>query len=128
RGAEERRPVDVRPEDDDRQRPEDAPRGPAAVGREQPDERDEEREDEALDAERPRAPRDDDERGEREPGDAPGRAAVAAGGDDREGDGAGERGHVDGERGPDAADDVRAVEEELAEPLLVGPRAPVRPD
>src|SRR5207253_1969789 len=84
--------------------------------REQPDERDEEREDEALHAERPGAPRDDDERREGEPRHAAGRAAVAARGDDRERDRAGERGHVQRERGPDAAEDVRAVEEQLPEP------------
>src|SRR5207302_9210653 len=64
RGGEERRAVDVGPEDDDRQCEKDATRVLAAVLGEQPEERDEEREDEALYPKRPRPPRDDEERAE----------------------------------------------------------------
>src|SRR5205085_9107924 len=99
----------------------------AAVLGEEPEERDEEREDEALNPKRPRPPRDDEERAERDPGDAAGGAAVPAGGDDGERHCRGEAERLEGDRATDAGERVRAVEDELAEPLLVDPRAAVRP-
>src|SRR5439155_1377912 len=66
-GAEERRPVQVAPQDEDREREEDAARVPPAIRCQQPEERDEEREDEALDTQVPRAPGDDEKRREVDP-------------------------------------------------------------
>src|SRR5439155_5837231 len=83
---------------------------------------------EPLGAQVPRSPREEEHRRQGEPADAPHRAATPAGRDDRQGERRTRRCDVAQQSDLDSAGSVEAVEEELAEPLLVDPVAAMRPD
>ena len=120
--------MQVRPQDEQRDRPEDAARRRPSVVDEQPGERNEEREDERLRPERRRAQPERDRAGDRHVKDVPRRAAPNARKAARRGERAGDDRGVRDQRQPEAAERVQAVVPELREPLLVDPAPAVPPD
>ena len=126
--AEQDRAVEVRPEDDERQRQEDAARRPARIVEQEPQRRGEQGERERL------GPHDEGDRVEgeesrdRDPRDGARRRAVPAGDECRAGQGCGHEQRVDEKCELDAAGAPEPVQAELGEPLLVGPALAVGHD